>query len=115
PWCSPVRGKGFSPKNPAFSASAERLYHRRGDSASGRAGKNADFWGFFDEVAIGGRGARCKLSEKNQERGGAVPGAAGCGNSPGRELAGLEGAQDTRAACSSARSTTRGAWSERRR
>src|SRR5262249_44252584 len=48
-------------------------------------------------------------------RGGAVRGAAGCGNSPGRELAGLEGAQDTRAACSSARSTTRGAWSERRR
>jgi hypothetical protein len=43
-----IRGTGFSPKNPLFSASAERLYHRAGKSASGASKKIAEFWALFE-------------------------------------------------------------------
>src|SRR5262245_45135700 len=56
--------KGFSPKNPAFSASAERLYHRAGVSASGGGKKIADFGGFLSKSKGTAPGARCKLAEK---------------------------------------------------
>src|SRR5262245_665660 len=67
--------KGFSPKNPAFSASAERLYHRAGGTASGRGGKNADFWGFLTELRPTASGSPVQTCEKVQVSGQVVPGA----------------------------------------